>query len=246
MPLRRVDRHSARLIVLTAPRRKLDPPPPRPPEGDRAGAAYRPPQPGAVFPEAVHPSWVGAPALQGDCTPRNAGPRILRPALASDAARGIDDPCPDKGAPHTPPHRTNPARPRGRSARYGTKGFGPRHCYVRNRLVGEETMTTTKVLIPLIIFFFLLVCVACDPSSSLKRFPEETKPLDAGQLAQRPLLLYPGATAVTVVRQTRNFGPDEPRPERARYTWRRTELQIGGHARRLPSPTSQRSGGLVG
>ncbi len=36
-------------------------------------------------------------------------------------------------------------------------------------------MTTTKVLITLIISFFLLVCVACDPSSSLKRFPEENK-----------------------------------------------------------------------
>jgi len=42
-------------------------------EGDRAGAAYGPRSRGRCPPEAVRPSGVGAPALQGYCNPGTPG-----------------------------------------------------------------------------------------------------------------------------------------------------------------------------
>jgi hypothetical protein len=64
-------------------------------------------------------------------------------------------------------------------------------------------------------------------------WPVRRQPLDqpataltTEQLAQHPLLLYPHATVISISRETKRYGPDEPRPNRSRYLERQTQYQV--------------------
>jgi hypothetical protein len=73
-----------------------------------------------------------------------------------------------------------------------------------------------------------LLSVFASMAWPLRRRPPDqpAAALTTEQLAQHPLLLYPQATVASISRETKRYGPDEPRPNRSRFLERRTQYWV--------------------